>query len=99
MGLANRRLNSGRKVVAAAGTPESLVAVSTAAIFAVITAETNNTGMVVIGNENVDETLASRTGIPLNPGETSPVIPIDDLIEVYIDVGVNGDGVTYLYVA
>ena len=99
MPLSGKTLTSGRKVVAAAGTPEALVAVPTEAIYTVIAAETNNTGMVVIGGTDVDETLATRTGIPLNPGEMSPVLPVDDLVEVYIDVNVSGDGVTFIYLS
>jgi len=99
MPLSGKSFQSNRKVVAYAGTPEHLVSVSTKAIFSIIAAESDNTGKVVIGGENVDETLASRKGLPLNPAETSPWLPIDDLYDIYVDVHTNGDGVTFIYVS
>ena len=86
-------ITSGRKTVATAGTREQLAA-STAARRVEITAETDNTGVVVVGGSTVVAALASRAGTPLNPGDTITV-EIDDLAKIYMDVTVNGDGVTY----
>ncbi|MFA4973649.1 MAG: hypothetical protein WC683_13645 [bacterium] len=84
-----------RKVVATAGTRETLAA-STSAKFVVITAETDNTGVVVVGGSTVVAALGTRRGKPLNAGE-SLGFPLDNLADVYLDVTVNGDGVTYVY--
>ena len=86
---------SGRKVVANAGTAETLVAGSTKVSYVIIQAETNNTGTITVGDANVDDTTASRTGIALNAGDTISTI-IDDLLSIYLDCETGGDGVTYL---
>lgn len=86
---------SGRKVVAAAATAETLAA-STACREVTITAELDNTGVVVLGGSAVIAALATRRGHPLNAGD-SVTIPIDDLAKIYLDVTVSGDGVTYAY--
>ena len=89
-GIAN-----GRKVVAAAATAEALAA-STAAKVVIITAETDNTGIIVVGGSAVVEALATRQGTPLSAGE-SVTLQVDNLVDVYLDTTVNGDGVTYTY--
>jgi len=86
---------NGRKVVASAGTAEALAA-TTAIKSVVITAETDNTGIVVVGGSGVVASLSTREGTPLNAGD-SISIDIDDLAEVYLDSTVNGEGVTYTY--
>ena len=87
-------ITTGRKVIAAAGTAERLTAASTAARLVVITAETDNTGVIVVGGASVVATQATRQGTPLTAGATI-TIPIDDLYKIYLDTTVNGDGVTY----
>jgi hypothetical protein len=84
-----------RKVVAAAGTREALAS-STVCKKVLICAETDNTGVIVVGGSTVVATLATRKGIPLSPGD-SVEISIDNLADVYIDSTVSGDGVTYIY--
>ena len=86
----------GRKVVAAAGTRETLVAASTPAKTVIITAETDNTGVIVVGGSTCVAALATRQGTPLDAGD-SIVLEVDDLVDVYIDATVNGDGVTFTY--
>lgn len=95
-GVAVAVIVDGRKVVAAEGTAEAIADSSTIVSYIIITAETNNTGLIVVGASTVDATLASRRGIPLNAGDTISLGAID-LAEVYIDSTVTGDGVTYLY--
>lgn len=90
-GIAN-----GRKVTVSAGTAVALAS-STSAKWVTITAETDNTGVVVVGGSGVIAALATRQGIPLSAGETVGPIPIDNLADVYIDTTVSGDGVTYAY--
>ncbi len=89
-------IGEGRKVVAAAGTAECLAAASTPCKRILMMAETDNTGTIVFGGTAVIAALATRTGIPLNAGD-SVVIVTNDLNKVYLDTTVNGDGVTYTY--
>ena len=85
----------GRKVVTTAGTRVTLAA-STACKKVIITAETDNTGLIVVGGTTVVATLATRQGTPLYPGETLE-IDIDNLTDVNLDSTVSGDGVTFTY--
>lgn len=89
-GIAN-----GRKVTVSAGTAVALAS-STSAKWVVITAETDNTGYVVVGGSGVIAALATRQGVPLMAGD-SVALPIDNLADVYIDSLVSGDGVTFTY--
>lgn len=89
-------INSGRKIVTVAGTAETLIGVTTACRTVDITAETDNTGVIVVGGSAVVASQSTRTGTPLNAGD-SYSIQIDDLQKVYIDSTVSGDGVTFTY--
>lgn len=80
-----------------AGTAVALAA-TTAIKSVVITALTNNTGIISVGGSTVLASLASRRGTPLNAGE-SIGLDIADLASVFIDSTVSGEGVTYTYVA
>jgi len=92
---ANTTVTDGRKVVATAGTKEAL-ATSTACKEVVITAETDNTGIVTVGAAaTVVAALATRRGIPLSAGD-SIVLQTDNLADIGLDVTVSGDGVTYV---
>lgn len=85
----------GRKVVAAAGTRVALAA-STAMKEVTITAETDNTDLIVVGGATVVASLSTRQGTPLYPGD-SATIEGDDLADIYLDSIVSGEGVTYTY--
>lgn len=85
----------GRKTVAAGGTAEPLSTSTTRVTSVAITAETDNTGIIVVGGSAVVAALATRKGTPLNAGDTL-TLDIDQLSDIYIDTTVNGDGVTYL---
>ena len=85
----------GRKVVASAGTAEALAA-ATDCKRVDITAEFNNTGVIVVGGTTVVADLATRRGVPLYAGSTYTVL-IEDLADVYIDATVSTDGCTYTY--
>jgi len=89
-------IGDGRRVVATAGSRLALIAAHTPAKVVIITAETDNTGVIVVGGTTVVATLASRQGIPLLAGD-SVTLEINDLIKVYLDATVTGDGVTYTY--
>lgn len=86
----------GRKTVTTAGTRVAL-ATTTPAKWVHITAEADNTGLVVVGLAGtVVAALGTRRGTPLAAGEDI-VLPIADLADVGLDVTVSGDGVTYTY--
>ena len=88
-------IGDGRKVVASAGSRVTLAS-STKAKLVIITAETDNTGLIVVGGSTVVAAVATRQGIPLNAGD-SVTLEIANLADVYLDTTVSGDGVTYLY--
>lgn len=89
-------LTSGRTVVASAGTRVQVVTVQTPVYRCTITAETDNTGAVVVGGSGVIASLSTRVGVPLNPGD-SYELEISDLSKVYLDAETSADGVTYNY--
>lgn len=90
-------INHGRKTVASAGTAVALAA-STACKWVAITALLTNTQPVAIGGSGVLATSGSRTGVVLNPGEAWE-FPIDNLSKVFVDAGVNGEGVSFAYLS
>ena len=95
MTSANTTVTDGRKVVTTAGTRVAL-ATSTACKEVVITAETDNTGIVVVGAAaTVIAAIATRTGVPLSAGD-SIVLQSDNLADVGLDSTVSGDGVTFM---
>ena len=89
-------ITSGRRTVTTAGSAVPVAASVTRIRRVEITAETDNTGVIVVGGVGVVAAQATRQGTPLNPGDTM-TIEIDDLNKVYIDTTVNGDGVTFNY--
>lgn len=86
-----------RKTVTAAGTAEALESSENVVTFVIITAETNNTGIITVGASTVVAAVATRRGTPLNAGDSISLGGVD-LNEVYLDTTVSGDGVTYLYI-
>ena len=91
-------ISDGRKVVAAAGTAETLVAASTSCRFVILTALSTNTGIVAVGGSTVVAAAATRRGAALSAGD-SVGIPIDDLIKIYLDAVVSGEGVSYMFLS
>lgn len=90
-------IGNGRKTVTTGGTAEQL-STGQACNSVIITAETDNTGIIVVGSSTVVASLSTRQGTPLNAGE-SLVLTITNLNLVYLDTTVNGDGVTFLWLA
>lgn len=86
-------LNSGQNDVATAGTAEVL-GPATVIKSVTVKAKKTNTGLIYVGASSVN----SSTGFILSPGD-SVSVDIDDLSDVYIDSSVNGEGVSYIYVA
>lgn len=86
----------GRTTVTTAGTRVALTTTTTAK-WVIITAETDNTGIVVVGTAaGVIAAIGTREGIPLAAGD-SITLPCDDLAEIGLDATVDTEGVTYLY--
>ena len=85
-----------RATVTSAGTA-NVIAASTAAKSVIITAETNNTGIIVVGGSTCVAAVATRRGTPLEAGE-SMGLDCDNLNDIYIDSEVTGDGITFTYV-
>ena len=88
-------ISNGRTIVTTAGT-RVVLATSTACKKIDITAETDNTGLIVVGGTTVVAALATRQGVPLNAGDTYS-LEIDNLNDINLDSTVSGDGVTYSY--
>lgn len=89
-------LGQGRKTVAETGKAVQLTTTTTQCNWVVVTAETDNTGIITVGGKGVKAKLEEREGLPLEKGD-SITIPVGDLTQVYIDTTVNGDGVTFMY--
>jgi hypothetical protein len=85
---------SGTKSVTTAGTRETLVAASQVVNGPIaIRADADNTKPIHIGGSDVDATI----GFALSPTDPALVIPfVGDLFSIYLDVEVNGEGVTWL---
>ena len=91
-----RGLGDGRTEVAVAGTRVQLSTASVEARSIVITAETNNTGVITVGGSTVVGAEATRRGTPLTAGQ-SMTVDIGNLNGIWLDTTVNTDGVTYTY--
>jgi hypothetical protein len=89
-------LGNGRQTVANAATAAQLSTTSVRANWVTITAETDNTGIIVVGDSTVVASLATRKGHPLTVGASKTFL-IHNLQEIYLDTTVNGDGVSYVY--
>lgn len=87
----------GRQIVAAAGTRQALLAGSMPVLTVDVTAETDNTGVIVVGADTVVAAQATRRGTPLDAGATWTAYNVD-LKDIYLDATVNGDGVTFTYI-
>ena len=85
-------ISDGSKAVTTAGSEVTLVASSTACRSVTIQAKRANTGYIYVGGA----TVASTSGVELSPGD-SISLNIDDLVKVYIDSSVNGEGVQFTY--
>lgn len=90
------QIGHGVKTVTTAGADEVLVSESTPAKWLMIQAQTDNTGLIAVGGNGVDATVATGNGLSLGAGE-SVTIPVSDLQSIYIDATVSGQGVRYAY--
>lgn len=88
-------IGHGVTTVTTAGT-DVVLAGSTAAKWAIIQAQTDNTGLIAVGATGVDATVATGNGVLLAAGE-AVTLPIDNLADLFIDATVSTDGVRYTY--
>lgn len=89
-------IKQGRLEVAVAGIAEPLSATSVPCKGVLVSASTDNTDLIVAGGADVIAALATREGTPLYPGDHDTE-NVTDLNQVYVDVLIAGDGVTYKY--
>jgi len=92
----SKYIKHGVKVVATAGT-HLVLADDTACQVVIIQAQTDNTGAIAVGADEVDATIATGNGIILYSGD-SITLPVANLADVYIDSTVSGEGVRYIYI-
>ncbi|MCX6013509.1 MAG: hypothetical protein NTV30_08915 [Chloroflexi bacterium] len=90
-------IGCGRKVVSGSGTPVTLVAVSTAFKVIDIQALETNSGFIVVGDSHVVASPSTaRKGISLMP--TGNIrLEGSDLLNIYLDAEISGEGVVFTY--
>lgn len=89
-------IGDGRLVVASSATAQRLSATHVTCRWVLISAETDNTGIVTVGGSTVVAADATRRGIPLAANATVP-ITCRDLYDVFVACKTDGDGVTFIY--
>ena len=94
-------ITSDRKVVAVIGTAERLSDTQLLCDVVIISAETDNTGLITVGGSATVGALATRKGNAITAASGRPMIFIApegkkiNLRDIWLDTTVNGDGVTY----
>jgi hypothetical protein len=98
---ARLRPTGGSKTVSATGTAEPLVATSTPAYMLYVRAKADNTGNVYFGDSAVDKTTSKQ--VVLDAGDAITITPPHgnrlNLLDFYIDVDVNAEGVDLFYMS
>ena len=84
----------GRQTVTTGGTAVALSAAEQLFSELTVCAETNNTGIIVVGLTPV-AALATREGVPLNAGDCWSTYRHGDLRNILIDTTIDTDGVTF----
>jgi len=92
----NGGLYSGRKVVTTAGTAVQLQTTKERCENITITAESDNSGLIAVGDSSVVAAEGTQQGAILTP-LGSITVKVGDLSKIYIDSTVNGDGCTFAY--
>lgn len=92
--LQHSSITEGSKTVAIAGTPETLVAVSTTCKMVIVQAYLSNAGNIAFGGSNTVDASTTGDGTLLEPGDSWPIF-IDDAQKVWMDVLNNGDGARF----
>ena len=88
-------VGDGRKTVTTAGTREQLGSL-TSCRKVTVQAELDNSGVVVVGGSSCVAALSTRRGLALEAGDSEDFYVLE-LADLYLDVTVSGDGVTYVY--
>ncbi len=83
---------AGEKTVAAAGTAEALSAAKRVKALTIV-AKAGNTGQVYIGGSDVDS--STNDGLDAGEAVTFEAGGWMDLADIYVDAGVNGEGVDF----
>lgn len=91
-----RSLVSDSVTVTTSGTPVQLSSVSVQAKRLDVTADYNNTEMIVVGGSGVVGPEIGRKGVPVSPGSTYTFY-ITDLSLVWVDAAADGQKATYNY--
>jgi hypothetical protein len=86
---------SGQKVVTTAGTAVILAATQVVNGPVMVKALDTNTGVIAIGNDGANDVTVSN-GLRLLPGEGVVLEFVGDLVTLYIDSAVSGEGVSWL---
>lgn len=89
-----RVVSYGQKAVTTSGTEVQLVASSTPCSSLVVKALAANTGKIYVGSNS---SVTTSNGFELNAQE-SVSLDVDNVQDVYIDAGVNGEGVSWIAV-
>lgn len=88
-------LTTGRKTITTAGTAE-VIAASTVCRSVIVVALPTNTNRVAIGDSVVDVADSTFRGIPLNAGDSVSLL-VSNLNQIWLDVLVNGEGISFAY--
>jgi len=91
-----KRIVSGRKAIAAAGTPEQLVAADTECFEVDVCSDTGNTDAIVVGASNVKATPGSQIGTVLLPG-MNVKMHVKNVNLIWADAKVAGEVICYTY--
>jgi hypothetical protein len=88
-------VEEGRKLVASAGTRETLGSAVTRQV--VVQGLELNTGHVVIGGPSVEAATGTRKGILVTASGPPVSLAVDNLSKVYVDSRVAAEGVSFTY--
>lgn len=88
-----KTIGSGNKAVTTAGSAERLSSTSIPCKWVNIIGKAANTDTVWVGGSNV----AAGTGQPIVALQSTDRIEVNDLSSIWLDVAVNGEGVTFIY--
>jgi hypothetical protein len=91
-------VDGGRKIVTTAATAEQMTTTSVAAVAVSVTAESNNTGLIAVGDSAVVAAAGTQTNLLalLNAGDTV-TLNVNSPSLLWLDATVSGDGVAYGY--
>lgn len=91
------RVVHGRTTITLPGTPVRVTQqTGTTVEWVIFTALSTNTTVVTIGGDNsVRAAAATRNGLSLNAGASTPPLAADDLSDFWVDAGLANEGVSW----